>query len=153
MKRILTVLCLNLLATVAMAQPTQNTALIFKEYVVQNNNLDKCLFPEIYQGNENEVLEQWWSDTENNGRMKRAYYLKLKMRLAQKIMPQEIAEKFLFSGASAYQTEYEQAVERYTKTVNIKSNKECKKVEIFAQNLIEEYDEFNEKWRKSFPNP
>ncbi len=153
MKRILTVLCLNLLATVAMAQPTQNTALIFKEYVVQNNNLDKCLFPEIYQGNENEVLEKWWSDTENNGRMKRAHYLKLKMRLAQKIMSQEIAEKFLFSGASAYQTEYEQAKKRYAKTVTIQSQQQCEKVGAFATNLIEEYDESNAKWRKPFQNP
>lgn len=60
---------------------------IFKQFVIQNNNLNKCLFPEIYRSKEgdNSILENWWNDQENNGRMKRAYYLKLKMRLAQKL--------------------------------------------------------------------
>ncbi len=152
MKRILTAFCLGLMATVAVAQPPQNNALIFKEYVVQNNNLDKGLFSDIYQGNENEVLEKWWNDTENNGRMKRAYYLKLKMRLAQKVMPPDMAEAFL-SGNSTYQNDYEKAQKRYTKTVTIQSKQQCEKVRAFAINLIEEYDESNAKWRKSFSNP
>lgn len=142
-------LCLGLMATVAVAKTTPNTDHIFKEYIIQNNNLDKCLFPEIYQGNENEVLEKWWSDTENNGRMKRAHYLKLKMRLAQKVMPADMAEKFLFGGTT-YQNAYEQAKKRYGNTVSIKSKKACEKVGIFATNLIEEYDESNDKWRRDF---
>lgn len=126
---------------------------VFREYVIQDNNLNKCLFPEIYQSSDrgSEALERWWQDAENGGRQKRAYYLKLKIRLAQKIMPSEMAEQFLFKGA--YDAEYKQALKHYPKKVTIKSNKECGNVSQYAIHLIEEYDEFNDKWRKEFPNP
>lgn len=128
---------------------------LFKEYVIQDNNINKCLFPDIYRSTDRgeTVLDKWWSDTENNGRMKRAYYLKLKMRLAQRVLPSEVAESFLFSHSPKYQDEYKQALTRYSKKTSIKSKKECKKVVEFATNLIEEYDEINERWRIEFSNP
>lgn len=124
---------------------------IFREYIIQENNLNKCLFPEIYRSSDRgqTILNQWWEDADN-GRMKRAYYLKLKIRLAQRIMPSAMAQQFLGGSLSS---QFEQAQKRYLKKTSIKSLKECQKVRIFATNLIEEYDEFNEKWWKEFPKP
>lgn len=128
----------------------ENMDLLFKQYVIQSNNLDKCLFPEIYRTNETDVLDVWWND-EDNGRMRRAYYLKLKMRLAQKIMPEELANRFN-NGELPYSEEqsYEQAKQKYHKTVSVKR---CENVSQYALNLIEERDEINDKWRKDFPEP
>lgn len=125
---------------------------IFKQFVIQNNNLNKCLFPEIYRSKEgdNSILENWWNDQENNGRMKRAYYLKLKMRLAQKIMPLELADDF-WDGKLSNEQQYalNNAKQKYKKTTNAN----CKNVRKYAFNLIEEYDEINDKWRKHFSEP
>lgn len=131
-------------------------ASIFKQFIIQDNNLNKCLFPDIYRSDDRgeAIIEQWWNDTENNGRMKRAHYLKLKMRLAQKIMPPALAEEFLFGSLSAdAQLAYENTLKKYAKTVSIKSKSACQKIGQYATDLIEEYDEINEKWRKPFPNP
>lgn len=124
---------------------------IFKQFVIQNNNIDKCLFPEIYQSNDkNEVLEKWWDDVENGLRMKRAYYLKLNRRLAQKILPLELADDF-WDGKLSHeqQSALNNAKQKYKKTTNAN----CKNVRKYAFNLIEEYDEINDKWRKHFSEP
>lgn len=126
---------------------------MFKHYVLQNNNIDKCLFSAIYRSDDNgeATLDKWWLDTENGGRMKYAYYLKLKLRLAQKTMSSDVAEMF-HNGklSSELQEQYERAVEKYGKRT---TQKNCKVVQKYAQNLIENYDETNERWRKAFPNP
>lgn len=132
----------------------ENIDLVFKQYVIQNNNLDKCLFPEIYQANdENEILNHWWEDDANNGRMRKAYYLKLKMRLAQKIMDTELANQFIFGELSAItEKSYKHAREKYHKQTSVQLS-QCEKVGVYATNLIEEYDTFDDKWRKNFPEP
>lgn len=124
---------------------------IFKQFVIQNNNIDKCLFPEIYQSNDkNEVLEKWWDDVGNGLRMKHAYYLKLNRRLMQKILPLELADDF-WDGKLSHeqQSALNNAKQKYKKTTNAN----CKNVRKYAFNLIEEYDEINDKWRKHFSEP
>ncbi|MGX3066021.1 hypothetical protein [Ursidibacter arcticus] len=181
MKKQLTALLLSLLACSAFAEKTDqegrkwitatdlseikssspkpkalNVKKIFKQFIIQDNNINKCLFPEIYQSNDrgSEIIDKWWNDTENDGRLKRSHYLKLKMRLAQKIMPANLAEDYLFNGLSPeLQKQFEQVEKRYAKTVSIKSMNECRRIGKYATDLVEEYDETNQKWRKSFPNP
>ncbi|KAE9539229.1 hypothetical protein HT665_01445 [Ursidibacter maritimus] len=129
---------------------------IFKQFIIQDNNINKCLFPEIYQSNDrgSEIIDKWWNDIENEGRLKRSHYLKLKMRLAQKIMPANLAEDYLFNGLSPeWQKQFDQAEKRYAKIVSIKSMDECRIIGKYATDLVEEYDETNQKWRKSFINP
>lgn len=139
--------------SVAIDATHSQTATMFKRYVLQNNNIDKCLFPAIYRSDDNgeATLDKWWNDTENGGRMKYAYYLKLKLRLAQKTMSPDVAEMF-HNGklSSELQEQYEQAVEKYGKKT---TQKNCKVVRNYAEHLIENYDETNERWRKAFPNP
>lgn len=149
MKKLLIVL-FGLAVSVVNAQE-QELERIFKQFVIQNNNIDKCLFPEIYQSNDkNEVLEKWWDDVENGLRMKRAYYLKLNRRLVQKILPEELADDF-WDGKLSHeqQSVLNNAKQKYKKTTNAN----CKNVRKYAFNLIEEYDEINDKWRKHFSEP
>lgn len=153
MKKWLVIVGLFCFSTVVQAT---DTATLFKQYIIQNNNIDKCLFPEIYRSTDQgeSVLDKWWDDTENGGRMKRSYYLKLKMRLAQRIMSSELSERFRLDTLSNEEKKhYKNAEKKIGKKVSILTPRECKKVSEYATNLIEEYDEFNEKWRSNFPNP
>lgn len=156
MKKMFVFFTAVLLGAAAQANDFAQSEKIFKQYFIQDNNINKCLFPDIYQLDDRgaTIIEKLWADEENGGRLKRAHYLKLKIRLAQKIMPLELSEQFLSNTLSFdLQQEYEQAQKRYNKTVSIKSNKECEKIGEYATKLIEEYDEFNQKWRIDFPNP
>lgn len=149
-KSLILLLALSLFAKAEEAKSIE--ANIFKKYVIQENNIDKCLFPEMYHSaDRNAVLEKWWEDTEQGGRVKRAHYLKLKMRLAQKVLPVDIFNGF-WSSSELYPL-YMQAVGKYGKIVSIHSIVECDKVGQYATDLIENYDEFNEKWRKTFSEP
>lgn len=134
----------------------KKTAAMFKTYVLQSNKLDKCLFPDIYRAKDQgeAILEKWWNDTENGGRLKRTHYLKLKMRLAQKIMGNELAQSFLENRLPAeLSAQYQTILTKYGKTTTVKSHKACKKVGQYATDLVESYDEVQDKWRKDFPNP
>lgn len=134
----------------------KDTAGIFKNFVIQDNNLNKCLFPEIYRSSDRgiTVLDRWWDDVENNGRLKRSHYLKLKMRLAQNVMPQSLAEDFL-SGElpDELDKQYQIALKKYAKTTTLKGKNACDKVGQYATDLVESYDELDDKWDKPVRSP
>lgn len=159
MKRMLTVLWVGLFATMVNANEPiadKETASIFKNFVIQDNNLNKCLFPEIYHSADrgNAVLDKWWNDVENGGRLKRAHYLKLKMRLAQNVMPEALAENF-WAGELSYELDkqYQTALKKYAKTTTLKGKNACDKVGQYATDLVENYNELDDKWDKPVLSP
>ncbi|OOF53891.1 hypothetical protein [Rodentibacter genomosp. 2] len=159
MKRILTALWVGFLATTVNANEqiaNKETAGIFKNFVIQDNNLNKCLFPEIYRSTDRGIalLDKWWDDVENGGRLKRSHYLKLKRRLAQNIMPESLSEDFL-SGElpDELDKQYQVALKKYAKMTTLKGKNACRQVGQYATDLVESYNEVDSKWDRPVASP
>lgn len=143
MKRILTAFCLGLIATTAIANTgkqklEQKNALnkTLKEYVLLDNDIKKCYFPEMWEKPEdtNDLLTLW-SEKEPS---RFSLYTRIYYRLPYDKLPEDILKdmpEVVLHGE--YENHQLDKVRRkYEKTTTVKQKKDCEKIGNYIHNEL-----------------
>lgn len=111
-----------------------------KNYVILDNDIHKCFFPEIWAQPENQIdfLDKWAED--EKGRF--SLYTRIFYRLPYAKLPQEIIDKMDNTSLrdEVSTPPLSDFYEQYQKTTSIKTNDDCERIsEFITDDLLKNY--------------
>lgn len=107
---------------------------ILKDYVILDNDIKKCYFPELWQSKDKNALDKLYEQNEKQFWL----YTRIYYRLPYAKLPESILKNMSEGALGGEYEDYQlsQVLKKYQNKTSIKTKKDCNKIHNFVDELL-----------------